>query len=277
MATSNANPCLGAPCRSVAPEQDAQAGEAPEGARDPAGDRRAGGSTLGGGDGEFVDAEARLLGPDHELGVEQVGVEPAPGHQRRDRGPVEGLDAVGVGDAQPKPDPQDGAEHPGHEAAERRTGVARAGGALGADDDRRWRIGRRHRDDPVDELEVVVVDVEVHDEVAAGGEQPGAQRPSVVGLGQRQHPQIRDARRQLLSERDGAVGRAVLDDHHLEVATPGGETGDHVGHGRLQVRSLVVGREDHGSPRCGPRWSRPDLRHVEGYATTLVEHLGASL
>ena len=60
--------------------------------------------------GDLGDAETGPLGAQDELGVEQVGAEAAPLHQRRQRRPAHGLHAVGVRDAEPETPAEDEGE-----------------------------------------------------------------------------------------------------------------------------------------------------------------------
>jgi len=55
--------------------------------------------------------------------------------------------------------------------------------ALGSDHDDGAGLGAYGADGRLKETEVGVVDVEVDDYVSTSGEEPGSQRPSVVGLG----------------------------------------------------------------------------------------------
>ena len=73
---------------------------------------------------------------------------------------------------------------------------------------------------PVEELEVVVVDVEEHDGVAVGGEDAVADRFAVVGDGPGVHDHLGLPRREVAGERAGGVGGAVLDHEHLEREAP---------------------------------------------------------
>jgi hypothetical protein len=61
----------------LAPEDELEAGEAEEAPGDPLPDRGAGGPPLLDDDADLVHAEAGALGPEDELGVEEVGTEPA--------------------------------------------------------------------------------------------------------------------------------------------------------------------------------------------------------
>ena len=73
---------------------------------------------------------------------------------------------------------------------------------------------------PVEEAEIAEVDVEVHHHVADGGQEPGPQRPPVVGLRQRQRPQLGQLAGQAVGDGGGVVARPVLDDDDLERAAP---------------------------------------------------------
>lgn len=72
----------------------------------------------------------------------------------------------------------------------------------------------------VEELQVVVVDVEVHDHVLGGGEKTSPERSPVVGSGEREIADLGALHRQPAGEVRGGVGGAVLDDDDLEVQSP---------------------------------------------------------
>ena len=163
--------------------------------------------------------EAAVLGPHDQLGVEQVGARNGTPAPRRARQEVEHLHPVRVGDVEAEPAAQDRAEHRRRGAARRAAVVARA----------RARASSRRRSPArwgsaaveqlerlLQEVEVVVVDVEDHDDPAGRLQQPGAQRLAVVGGTHRVGDDLGDLLGQPRRDGGRAVGRAVLDDVHLE-------------------------------------------------------------
>jgi len=85
---------------------------------------------------------------------------------------------------EPEPPPQDDGEGRCDQPAGQWAFVARAGCPLAPHDDRRrvaLVVVAHHGQHPAEEPEVEVVDVEVDDDVAGGGEEPLAQGGPVVG------------------------------------------------------------------------------------------------
>ncbi len=156
----------------LAGEGEAQTGEPDHRADGPPGDRAAGRPALLDDDRQLLHGEPGVLDPQDQLGVEQVGAEAARLDQGGDPGPVERLDAVGVGHGEPEPPPQHEREHTGDEAARPGTTVAGARSPLAADDHSRASRRADAGDRSFEEPEVDEVDVEVDDDVAGGGEEP---------------------------------------------------------------------------------------------------------
>ncbi len=95
----------------LAAEGDTELDQAPDGAGAPADDRRPRRTRLAHQHGDLGHAQAGPLGTDDELGVEQVGAEPALFDQGQERLPAHGLHAVGVRDPQPEPPTEHEGEH----------------------------------------------------------------------------------------------------------------------------------------------------------------------
>jgi len=121
-----------------------------------------------------------------------------------------------IADVQPETEAQHEGEDGGDEAAEGGALVVRPGAALGADHDDGAIPGCDLGNRGVEEVEIDVVDVEVDDDVAPGGQQAGPQRPAVVRLGRGERRHLRHLCGQLPGDRGGSVAAAVLHDHDLE-------------------------------------------------------------
>jgi len=89
------------------PQGDPEARQTGEGSRDPAGDRGPGRPELLDGDGQLGGEKPSPLGPEHQLGVEQVGPEPAGGDDGEQRLSAHRLHAVGVADPEAEAVAQD--------------------------------------------------------------------------------------------------------------------------------------------------------------------------
>ena len=160
------------------------------------------------------------LGPDDELGVEQVGAEPRPLHQGHHVVPPQHLHPVGVVHLEPEPVAQDGAEHPRHQLPRPGPGVDRSRPPLAADDHRRPARLVEDLQRPGEKAQVVVVDVEDGDRLALGREEALAQGVAVVGLVEGQGADLGVLAGQFGRHRRGGVGGPVLDDDDLEGAAP---------------------------------------------------------
>ena len=156
----------------LAPEGDAQVDEAADRAGDAAGDGGPGGAELLDRDRQLGGGEPGALGPQHQLGVEQVGAEAAGlDHPEQGLAPQH-LHAVGVADPEPEAVAEDEGEHGGDQAAGESPLVVGAGAPLGADNDDRASGGGDREHGGVKEVEVDVVDVEVDDHLAPSGQEP---------------------------------------------------------------------------------------------------------
>ncbi len=143
-------------------------------------------------------------------------------------------------------------EDGGDEAAGESPLVVGAGAPLGADHDHGPAVGGHRGHGCVEEVEVDVVDVEVDDDLAAGGQKSGAQGPAVVRLGRRQGLDLAQLAGQVGGHRGRAVVAAVLHDHDLEGPSPVPEAVDDRADRLVEKVLLVVGRHNDGEL---------DLRH----------------
>jgi hypothetical protein len=158
---------------------------------------------------------------------------------------------VGVGRLEPEAVAQEGGEGPRDRAAGEGPGVLGVRGALRADHDAGAAPDPGHR--LVEEAEVVVVDVEVHDHVALGIQQSAAQCQPVVGRGVLEGLDLRVLASEALGEGGGRIGRPVLDHEDLEGGAAGAEPLAHLGHGGREDLLLVVGGQHHGDLRAVAR------------------------
>ena len=94
----------------AAAKRQAQADEPPNGAQGAAEDGRARWAGLADGDRDLGDGVAGSFGPQHELGVEQVGAEPAPLHDWEERATAHDFHPVGVRDPETEAAPEDDRE-----------------------------------------------------------------------------------------------------------------------------------------------------------------------
>src|SRR3954452_24322594 len=135
------------PSGPFAPEGDPQLDQVGHGPGDPPGDGAPRRPQLLHHDGHLAGAQSRPLGPQDELGVEQVGAELARLGEGDQRLAPQDLHPVGVGHAQAEADLQDGGEDQGDHAPGPRSGVQRPFAPLGADHLRRpaRAVHERHR------------------------------------------------------------------------------------------------------------------------------------
>ena len=201
--------------------------------------------------GSSATTRPALLGAQDQLGVEEIGAGAALPGERLDRGALHQLHPVGVRHREPEPHAKDRCEPGGDGAARPGPGVARARGPLRADDDRG---GLEAHARPVEEVEVVVVDVEEHDGVTSGGEDARADRLAVVGLRAGVHDDLRLAGREIGCEHARGIRRPVLDDEHLEREASLAQAAQDLADGFVEQCSFIV--RGHDDRKCGGHGGR---------------------
>ena len=83
---------------------------------------------------------------------------------------------------------------------------------------------------------------------------PVADRLAVVGTAPGVHDHLGLPRREVAGERAGGVGRAVLDDQHLEREAPLAQAAQDLPDGRVEQCSFVV--RGHDDRKCGGHGGR---------------------
>ena len=163
-----------------------EADEEPQDLGDPAQEVDARRPLLGEVDRDLADLEAGALGPDHQLGGEDVVIDDAGPGDRQDGGAAQRLEAVGVGAVEAEGEAEEAVVAAGRQAAEERPAIVGAAHRLRADHD--VDVVRVAEDRQGADVEVVVAEVDLlaEDEAAAGGLEAAAEGEAVVGRGDRE-------------------------------------------------------------------------------------------
>ncbi len=109
--------CYAAPAERAAPQRPVQPPQAPQRSRDAPADRRPGRALVCHADRQLPHGQALPLGPQDQLGVEDVAAKLTGLHERQQARSLDGLDAVGVAHVQPEAVPEQHREHRGHDPA----------------------------------------------------------------------------------------------------------------------------------------------------------------